>query len=226
MTDLRLVILDVDGTLIDSQDHIVSSMEVAFAANALTPPPRDRIRSVVGLSLPVAMGVLATDHPDRADALVEAYKHAFSTLRDRFDGMVLSPLFPGVRATLDALVADDCTLLAVATGKSRRGMDHILDLHGLRGVLASVQVADDHASKPHPSMIEACLRETGIDRARAVMLGDTSFDMEMARNAGVAALGVSWGYHPIDRLRAAGAIDVLDRFSDLPAALDRICPAS
>jgi phosphoglycolate phosphatase len=224
MTRPRLVILDVDGTLVDSQAHIVASMEVAFAANALTPPPQERIRSVVGLSLPVAMAELAGDDPARTPALVEAYRHAFTSLRERFDGMVLSPLFPGARAALDHLAAEEGTFLAVATGKSRRGMEHILDLHGLRGLLHSVQVADDHPSKPHPSMIEACLAETGIARDRAVMLGDTSFDMEMARSAGIPGIGVSWGYHPVAALWSAGAAAVIEAFADLPAALDRICP--
>jgi phosphoglycolate phosphatase len=222
----RLLILDVDGTLIDSQAHIVASMEVAFQVNGLPPPPHDRIRSVVGLSLPVAIAELSVQCPDRTAAIVEAYKHAFTTLREQHTGLVLSPLFPGARAALDRLAADAGTLLAVATGKSRRGMEHILDLHGLRGILHSVQVADDHPSKPHPSMIEACLAETGVPRDRAVMLGDTSFDMDMARNAGVAGIGVAWGYHPAEALRAAGAAIVLDSFDALPAALERICPAA
>ena len=220
----RLVILDVDGTLIDSQAHIVAAMEVAFQVNGLTPPPRARIRSIVGLSLPVAIAELTDGHPDRTAAIVEAYRHAFTTLRETHTGLVLSPLFPGARALLDLLAAEAGTLLAVATGKSRRGLEHILDLHGLRGILHSVQVADDHPSKPHPAMIEACLAETGVARDRAVMVGDTSFDMEMARNAGVAGIGVSWGYHPVPALRAAGAAIVLDSFDALPAALDRICP--
>ncbi len=223
MTDLRLVIFDVDGTLVDSQAHIVAAMDAAFTANGLTPPDRARTLSIVGLSLPVAMVRLAPDHPDLTDALVEAYKHAFATLRIE-NGAALSPLFPGARAALDALRAEDHTLLAIATGKSRRGLLHILDLHDLHRHFQSVQVADDHPSKPHPSMIEACLSDTGVAPDRAVIVGDTTYDIDMARAAGIASLGVSWGYHAPDALIAAGAQDILHSFDALPAALHRICP--
>lgn len=223
MTDLRLVIFDVDGTLVDSQAHIVAAMDAAFTANGLTPPDRARTLSIVGLSLPVAMARLAPDHPDLTDALVEAYKHAFATLRIE-NGAALSPLFPGARAALDALRAEDHTLLAIATGKSRRGLLHILDLHDLHRHFQSVQVADDHPSKPHPSMIEACLSDTGVAPDRAVIVGDTTYDIDMARAAGIASLGVSWGYHAPDALIAAGAQDILHSFDALPAALHRICP--
>jgi phosphoglycolate phosphatase len=223
MTELRLVIFDVDGTLVDSQAHIVAAMDAAFTANGLTPPDRARTLSIVGLSLPVAMARLAPDHPDRIDALVEAYKHAFATLRHA-NGAALSPLFPGARAALDALHAEDHTILAIATGKSRRGLLHILDLHDLHRHFQSVQVADDHPSKPHPSMIEACLSDTGVTKDRAVILGDTTYDIDMARAAGIASLGVSWGYHPPEALTASGAADILHSFDALPAALQRICP--
>jgi phosphoglycolate phosphatase len=223
LTGLRLVIFDVDGTLVDSQAHIVAAMDAAFTANGLTPPDRARTLSIVGLSLPVAMVRLAPDHPDLTDALVEAYKHAFATLRIE-NGAALSPLFPGARAALDALRAEDHTLLAIATGKSRRGLLHILDLHDLHRHFQSVQVADDHPSKPHPSMIEACLSDTGVAPDRAVIVGDTTYDIDMARAAGIASLGVSWGYHAPDALTAAGAQDILHSFDALPAALHRICP--
>jgi phosphoglycolate phosphatase len=225
MTDLRLVIFDVDGTLVDSQAHIVAAMTEAFTANGLTPPDRAQTLPIVGLSLPVAMARLAPDHADRIDPLVASYKTAFARLRGS-DGAALSPLFPGARDALDRLAAEDHTLLAIATGKSRRGLAHILDLHGLRGRFQSLQVADDHPSKPHPSMIAACLSETGVAAARAVILGDTTFDVEMARAAGIAALGVGWGCHPAAALTAAGAAGVLHSFDALPAALERVCPRS
>jgi phosphoglycolate phosphatase len=226
MTTPRLVIFDVDGTLIDSEAHIVASMEVAFAASALPPPAHDQIRAVVGLSVPEAMTALLPDQPDRIADLVTAYKHAFSSLRDRFDGMVLAPLFPGARDVLDQLATEGDTVLAIATGKSRRGLDFVIDLHGLDRYFRSTQVADDHPSKPHPAMIAACLAETGIAPDRAVMVGDTTFDIEMARHAGIAAIGVGWGHHLPDMLHQAGAAAVLDSFAALPAALDRICPAA
>lgn len=226
MTDLRLVIFDVDGTLIDSQAHILAAMDAAFAAHGLPAPPRAATLLIVGLSLPVAMARLAPDHPDQQPGLVAAYKDAFAGLRRGPDGAALSPLFPGALAALQALAGQDHTLLAIATGKSRRGMDHILDLHDLRGLFQSVQTADDHPSKPHPSMVAACLRDSGTDPARSVILGDTTYDIDMGRAAGIKTLGVAWGYHPAEALTAAGACDILHSFDALPVALDRICPAS
>jgi len=223
MTDLRLVIFDVDGTLIDSQAHIVAAMQAAFAANALPAPDRAATLAIVGLSLPVAMARLAPDHPEANAPLVAAYKDAFTSLRSAPDGTSLSPLYPGARAALEAVAAEDHTLLAIATGKSRRGMEHVFDLHDLRHFFHSVQVADDHPSKPHPAMVEACLRETGVAASRAVILGDTTFDIDMGVAAGIHTLGVTWGYHPPEALSRAGAGALLDSFDALPAALDRLC---
>lgn len=211
----KLVIFDVDGTLIDSQAHIVGAMNAAFDAVGLPRPARAETLSIVGLSLPVAMGVLAPEHPDKGAALVEAYKDSFMTKRE---GGAVSPLYPGARAVLDALSARDDTILAIATGKSRRGLRHVLAQHDLAGYFLTMQVADDHPSKPHPSMIETCLRETGIDASAAAIIGDTRFDMEMGVAAGVRAIGVAWGYHPVAELHAAGAEQVLSHFDELPGA--------
>jgi phosphoglycolate phosphatase len=220
VTDLRLVIFDVDGTLIDSQAHILAAMRAAFDENGLPAPTREATLAIVGLSLPVAMARLAPQHPEAQAQLVAAYKDAFATLRLSPEGAALSPLFPGARATLDRLAAEDHTLLAIATGKSRRGMEHIFDLHDMRGLFQSVQVADDHPSKPHPSMIHACISDTGVDASRAVILGDTTYDIEMGLAAGIHALGVTWGYHPAEQLARAGAAALINRFDALPAALD------
>ncbi len=222
MTELSCVIFDVDGTLIDSQAHILASMAGAFAAVDLPTPSREATLSIVGLSLPQAMMRLAPDHLDLNETLVAAYKDTFATLRQSGDGAALSPLFPGARDVIDALSVRDEVFLAVATGKSRRGLDHVIDLHDLDGVFHSLQVADDHPSKPHPSMVEACLADTGVAPGRAVMIGDTTYDIEMAGAAGCAAVGVSWGYHPVADLRAAGAARVIDRFADLIPTLEQI----
>lgn len=202
MSALRLVIFDVDGTLVDSEADILAAMTMAYAAHGLPEPERGAVRSIVGLSLPEAFARLLPDHADRHATLVEAYKDAYVELRIRNGAEKGSPLFPGARDLLDRLRAEPYTLLAVATGKSRRGLDKLIEGHGLQGYFQSEQVSDHHPSKPHPSMIEACLAETGVDRARAVMIGDTSFDIDMARAARVRSVAVSWGYHPIASLNA------------------------
>ncbi|MCV2876927.1 HAD-IA family hydrolase [Rhodobacteraceae bacterium XHP0102] len=215
MTAPFLIIFDVDGTLIDSQAHIVASMERAFAGIGLPAPSRAATMSIVGLSLPVAMMKLVPDNASAHPALVEAYKQAFQDLRLSAQGASLAPLFAGAREMLGQLHQDPRFVLAVATGKSRRGMEYVLDLHNLRPIFASVQVADDHPSKPHPSMVETCLMDCAIPPERAVVVGDTVYDIEMARAAQTDAIGVSWGYHAVADLRAAGAVSILDRPDEL-----------
>jgi phosphoglycolate phosphatase len=155
--------------------------------------------------------------PDQRARMVEAYKGAFMSLRA--DNMEMGPLFPGARVAIDALQAQDDTLLAVATGKSRRGLDKVLERHGLTGVFHSEQVADHHPSKPNPSMILTALNETGVMPQRAVMLGDTTFDMDMARAAGIKKIGVTWGYHAADLLQPDAMID---DFAGLLGAVDQL----
>lgn len=218
---LRLAIFDVDGTLVDSQAAIVGAMEAAFAALGLPAPSRGAILSIVGLSLDHAMLRLVPEAgADTRARLVDGYKQAYQAER-LAQGAAHSPLFPGAREMLEQLDAQPDTLLAVATGKSRRGLDALIEAHGLERFFVSRQVADDHPSKPHPSMILAALADAGVETPAAVMIGDTSFDMEMARAAGVAGLGVGWGYHPVAALEPV-ARRVVQRFDDLPPALDAL----
>ena len=217
MTQTRLVIFDVDGTLVDSQAEIVGAMGEAFAAERLPAPDRAAILSIVGLSLTEGFRVLCPDHDDATrDRLAGHYRAAF---RDHAtaDLQRRSPLFPGAMDAILRLNARDDTLLAVATGKSRRGLDRLIDQHGLHGVFVSRQTADTHPSKPHPSMVLACLADAGVAPRRAVMVGDTTYDMDMARAAGVGAIGVGWGYHAPDSLRADR---IITDFADLDAAID------
>ena len=203
---VRLAIFDCDGTLVDSQHSIVAAMRGAFEAASLTCPPRADILSIVGLSLPHAMARLLPDaDADLHDSMVAHYKTCFFDMRA--SGGLREPLYDGVTDLLDALTAQDW-LLAIATGKSDRGLAAVLAHHGLSDRFVSLQTADRHPSKPHPSMIETALAETGAQREHAVMIGDTSFDMLMAQAAEVAALGVGWGYHAPDELIAAGARSV------------------
>lgn len=215
---MRLVIFDVDGTLIDSQAEIMAAMGSAFQSEGLTLPERAVVLSIVGLSLAEAVKRLSpTSDQGQHGRLVDAYKDAFAGLRTQ--NREMGPLFPGAREAIDRLLARDDTLLAIATGKSRRGLDKVLERHGLTGVFHSEQVADHHPSKPHPSMILTALRDTGVTPDRAVMVGDTTYDMDMANAAGIRKIGVPWGYHPADQLKADAMIDT---FTALEAAVDRL----
>jgi phosphoglycolate phosphatase len=221
----RLVVFDVDGTLVDSQGDILAAMRHTFAQAGAEAPAEAAILGIVGLSLDVAMARLAP----QADAgqrgrMVAWYKDAYVALRAEGGVAVSSPLYPRVREVLDDLAARPDILLGVATGKSRRGLDKLLDGHGMGHYFATQQVADHHPSKPHPSMLLAALAETGVDARDAVMVGDTSYDMEMAAAAGIAGVGVTWGYHPAAALSAAR--HVIDRLDDLPARLDLVWEAA
>jgi phosphoglycolate phosphatase len=220
MSDLRLVVFDVDGTLVDSAAHIVAAMTAAFARCGLPVPEPEAVRAIIGLSLPVAIARLLPGADDRdIAALREAYK---STWNGEGRAGNLAPLFPGARAALDRLAAQPDVLLGLATGKSRRGLLHLMAAHGFDGLFVTVQTADEHPSKPHPSMLAAALSETGTQAAGAVMIGDTTYDIEMGVAAGFASLGVAWGCHDARALLAVGARGIVERFDDLDAMLDAL----
>lgn len=203
---VKLAVFDCDGTLIDGQAAICEAMEAAFADFGLALPSRNEVRRAVGLSLPQAVRrLLQDDNADLHHSVAEAYKRHFRARREA--GMLEQHLFEGIAPLLDGLRAQGW-LLGVATGMSHRGLAHCLASHGLTGHFVTLQTADSHPSKPHPAMLEAALAEAGALPAQAVMIGDTAFDMEMARTARVRALGVDWGYHEPAELRAAGAEDV------------------
>lgn len=209
---MKLVIWDIDGTLVDSHAMIMDSMAAGMTAAGLARLPDRAVSGIVGLSLPVAVRTLLPDHGEAVHAtVVEGYRTHYSTAR----GQGESPLFPGARDCLDRLAARDDLLMAVATGKSRRGLDALLATHDLRGYFVATHCADGHPSKPAPGMILSCLWDSGAQAERAVMIGDTSFDILMAGNAGIAAFGVAWGHHPADALAQAGARAVARDFPEL-----------
>lgn len=213
---MKLAIFDVDGTISDSQTHITHAMTLGFEAAGLPAPPASQVLQIVGLSLPLAVARLAPELDEATQArIVEGYKQSYFTQRAASP----APLYPGAAELLRKLAARDDMLLAVATGKSRRGLRALLNHHGLEGLFISAQTADDHPSKPHPSMIAAALADAGVAAADAVMIGDTTFDIEMGRSAGVATIGVRWGYHPPAELEAAGAHRMVSDFEALEAAL-------
>lgn len=217
---MKLVVFDCDGTLVDSQNIICEAMGRAFKAHGRLPPKRSETLAIVGLSLHQAIGALTGPEDPKIDGLVDAYKAAFHDLRASPDHM--EPLFPGAREALDRLAARDDVLLAIATGKSQRGVRIVLGHHGLYDRFVSIQTADDAPSKPHPAMILQACAAVGVSAEDAIMVGDTAFDMEMARAAGTPAIGVSWGYHPVGALNASGASLLIDHFDEIDHALDRL----
>lgn len=214
---MKLAVFDCDGTLVDGQAMVCDSMEAAFARADLPSPDRNEVRRMVGLSLPVAVQYLAPEVDEaKAREVVEFYKSGFR--EKRMQGLIEEPLYDGIRELLVKLHSDGW-LLAVATGKSDRGLRGCLEMHGIFDLFVSLQTADRHPSKPHPAMLEAALFEAGVGPTDAVMIGDTSFDTIMAQQAGVRALGVAWGYHEPGELLSNGAAAVADTVADLEALL-------
>ena len=215
---MRLAVFDCDGTLVDSQANICRAMEAAFLLSDLSPPPRAATRAIVGLSLVEAMRALLPEAAaERHHQLAADYKDAFQRLRAS-GGLDPEPLFDGIAEVLTAL-ADKGWLLGVATGKSDRGLGHVLATHGLAGRFATLQTADRHPSKPDPAMLLAAMAAVGATPEETAMIGDTSFDMAMARAAGARAVGVAWGYHGVADLLAARADVIARQVADLPGLL-------
>jgi len=216
---MKLVLLDCDGTLVDSQNGICAAMDHAFGALDLVAPTRTATLAIVGLSLPEAFAVLAPDQDDDVRAgLAQAYRRAF--LEMRRDPAVHEPLFPGVAAVVEALSRRDDVVLGIATGKARRGIDRLFEREGWARHFLTVQTADHHPSKPHPAMVRAAMSQAGVGPERTVMVGDTTFDVEMALAAGAGALGVAWGYHPAEELRDAGAHGIVESCDRLIGDID------
>ena len=218
---MNLVIFDCDGTLVDSQNAIFGAMQHAYGGLGLAVPTRPQVLGVVGLSLPEAFKALgpSLSQPVR-DELARLYKGAFP--HPPLAQIERDPLFPGAKAAVEALAQRDDVVLGIATGKSLRGVHRLFDQEGWHELFVTVQTADNHPSKPHPSMIETAMREAGVEAGRTIMIGDTTFDIEMGGNAGVASIGVAWGYHDVAELTAAGAATIVDRFEQLEAAVDRL----
>lgn len=223
MTDkpLKLVIFDCDGTLVDSQHMIVAAMELAYGGLGLTMPAREKLIAIVGLSLSEAFQHLSEYDPEFPVAkMVANYKAAFFELRAKGEHAEL--LYPGAREAIEALAGQPDVLLGIATGKSQRGVAAVLGRHGLLDRFAIIKTSDDAPSKPHPGMVLDAMREIGATPGNTVMIGDTVFDIAMARAAGAPAIGVAWGYHPPEALAEAGAHVVIDAFPALLPVLDGV----
>jgi len=216
---MKLVILDCDGTIVDSQNGIYEAMMHAFSGQGLASPTRAETVAVVGLSLPEAFEVLAREHGEEIrTSLVQRYRTAFREFKR--DPAHHEPLFEGMSTVIESFSAREDVMLGIATGKSRSGVDRLFEREGWTEHFHTIQTADEHPSKPHPAMIHAAMAETGVGPAKTVMVGDTTFDMEMAVEAGVGALGAAWGYHRPDELLASGAQVLVETCSGLPTEVD------
>lgn len=210
---LKLVVWDVDGTLVDSRDSIFRAAVTAYETLDLTPPTYDQVRQIVGMSLREAMGVISPELPDdRLDAVTQSYRDAFQA-QLKVPGFV-EPLYAGAAETLDRLRAEGWKI-AMATGKSRRGVETVLRMHGWADRFDSTHCSDDGPGKPHPAMVLEAMRALGVPPERTIVVGDTAHDMRMAKSAGAYAQGVSWGFHTAKEVEEGGADHVAHDFAEL-----------
>ena len=216
---LKLFIFDCDGTIVDSQHTIIEGMAQAFEVNGYPAPRDDETRSIIGLSLDPAVAFLAPNlpEPDRAQ-VVDSYRDY--VVAKRANGDAIEHLYDGAKEVIETLADVDEVLLGIATGKAYRGVLHLFDSYGWHDHFVTVQTSDRAPSKPHPGMILQAMEETGIAAADTVMIGDTSYDIEMAVSAGVAGVGVTWGYHSDDTLRQAGAAHMVNDYKELHTLLN------
>jgi phosphoglycolate phosphatase len=217
---LKLAIWDMDGTIVDSRDVILTAMTRAFETCGLAPPAYDETRKIVGLSLHDGCRILAPDDitDGKLDDLVAAYRDAF--ILRRTEPGFLEPLYDGAMETLQQL-RDDNWLIAMATGKSHRGIRAIFEMHPLEPFFDTIWCADDGPGKPHPFMVEQAMGALGAEPHQSLMIGDAIHDINMGNAAGVRTLGVSWGFGTAGELEAVGAHEVHASFTTLQDSLAR-----
>lgn len=215
---LKLIVWDVDGTLVDSRQTIFDSMQSGFAAAGLPPLTYEAARQVVGLGLMEGVGVLLPEAGLEVwQRVAEAYKAAFGA-KVAQPGY-LEPLYDGAPETLDRLRCEGWKI-AMATGKSRRGVETIIRMHGWADLFDSTHCADDGPGKPHPAMVLEAMRALGVGPERTIVVGDTAHDMRMAKAAGAYAQGVSWGFHTAQEVMEGGADHIAHDFAELNRQLD------
>jgi phosphoglycolate phosphatase len=217
---MKLALFDCDGTLVDSAALIHEVMARTFVHFGYDRPDVSLTKSIIGLTLDIAIARMqGKPHvDDEAIAMTAHYKAIYADVRDE-PGMDVV-LFEGIKPLIQTLAGRDEILIGAVTGKSRRGLVHVLEKHGFAPHFIVSRTADDCPSKPHPAMVAECCSETGMNAADTIVIGDAIYDMQMAKAAGATAVGVSWGYASVDDLVAAGADsiayhpgDILKHFS-------------
>ncbi|WP_052161594.1 HAD-IA family hydrolase [Hoeflea sp. BAL378] len=215
---MKLALFDCDGTIVDSAGVIHACMELTFDDFGMARPALAHTKSVIGLTLDIAIAqMLGRPLDAEVAAMTARYKQHFLLYRE--SGASFEPAFDGLLELIAGLAARDDVMLGVVTGKSRRGLDAILAHHGLTDAFVTTRTADDCPSKPHPAMVLECCAEAGIGPERTFVIGDAVYDMQMAVSAGASAIGVSWGYGPVDALRAAGASHVVSHAAEIAALI-------
>jgi phosphoglycolate phosphatase len=210
----RLLVFDWDGTLADSEQRIVSAAQLAIQTLGLPPRSHQQVRAIIGLAMSEACRMLFPDMQQGQESrFIACYREYY--LRNTGNPI---PLFPGAAAALRGL-AEQRYHLAVATGKGRRGLDRDIASHDLGALFSTTRCADDAPSKPHPQMLVDIMEELGVSGEQTLMIGDTTYDMEMARNAGIACVAVSTGVHDGQRLLEFDPLALLDSIAELPAWL-------
>ncbi|MCU1729083.1 HAD-IA family hydrolase [Pseudomonas sp. 7P_10.2_Bac1] len=215
-SEYKLLIFDWDGTLADSVGRIVTAMRVAAQRTGRPERDEESIRGIIGLGLPEA---ILTLYPDMAESEMAVFRQHYADVYIAMDEQP-SPLFPGVAQTLAAFRADGY-LMAVATGKARRGLDRVLKVHGWERFFDVTRAADETASKPNPLMLNQILEHCGVSPREALMVGDASFDLLMARNAGIDSVAVSYGAQSVERLLEFEPRLAINEFPELRTWLGR-----
>jgi phosphoglycolate phosphatase len=216
----KLIVFDLDGTLVDSQHVIVATMQAAFTVYGLAAPSPEAVRRTVGLPLVEGVARLASGlDPPQHEALAQAYRDGYQPALAQIGAG--DDLFPGIRAMLEALHGAGF-LLGIATGKSQRGLRATLERHGLIGLFTTLQTGDVPPGKPHPAMLLRAIEAAAVTADETAMIGDTTFDIAMAMAAGALPIGVAWGYHPPHELDAAGAVHLVTSSAQLPPLFARL----
>jgi phosphoglycolate phosphatase len=214
--EFNLIVFDWDGTLMDSEARIVACVRAAIRDLELPLLDDHAISNIIGLGLREAIDTLYPGSDEQLHRnMVDRYRYHFLTANP-----TPSEMFEGAREVLESL-ADEGYLLAVATGKGRVGLDKVLHETGLGELFHGTRCSDETFSKPHPQMLLELMDELGVESHETLMIGDTEYDLQMAKNAGTRALGVSYGVHAIERLHQHEPLDILDSIGELPGWLEQ-----